>query len=397
MEFHIFKKWFILLLALLLLLIINSCKDFNNNYTSVNLVEIDSLRIIKSANEYLKIEPIPITNFYCERSKGTKNDFYSEGDYWWPDSTNLEGPYVRRDGLTNPDNFKSHRKAMRDMSIQIAALTAAYKITLDKKYANHASKHLRAWFINADTRMNPNMSYAQAIKGICEGRGVGLIDGIHLVEPARAVTVLESMNGIDLGEAKIIKDWYAEFLVWMTTHEYGIDERDRKNNHGSCWVMQAAEYARLTNNTELTNYCINRYKTVLLPNQMAVDGGFPMELKRTKPYGYSLFNIDILSTVCEILSTSKENLWEFQLSEGQGMKRGMEFIFPFIKDKSKWPFDKDVMYWDQWPVRHPSLLFAAEAFKNQNYLSLWYELQPEPTTEEGLRNFPIRQPVLWMD
>lgn len=383
-------------LTMLISLVTSNAQNLEK-YSGIDIVKIDSARIIKSANAYLKQELIPLTNYVCKRSLGTKNDFYSEGDYWWPDSTNPSGPYVRRDGLTNPENFVSHRIAMRNMSIQVAALTAAYKITKEKKYAEQAIKHLRTWFINPETRMNPNMNFAQAIKGICAGRGVGLIDGIHLVEPARCVTILEQTNGIDSKDAKIIKNWFTEFLSWMNTREYGIDERDRKNNHGSCWVMQAAEYAKLTDNNEMIEFAIKRFKTILLPNQLAIDGSLPLELERTKPYGYSLFNIDILATVCQILSSSEDNLWVYKLKDGQNMSTAIEFIYPYIKDKSKWPFKKDVMYWDQWPLRQPSLLFAGIAFQKQNYLNLWSSLAPEPNTEEGFRNFPIRQPILWIE
>src|SRR5690349_8075093 len=60
----------------------------------------------------LQQQPVTITSKQSERSAGGKHDFYSEGDYWWPDSSNLSGPYVQRDGLTNPQNFTAHRLAM---------------------------------------------------------------------------------------------------------------------------------------------------------------------------------------------------------------------------------------------------------------------------------------------
>ena len=369
----------------------------NQPITYQEIVAIDSAFIIEKADQYLNEEPVPITTHYCERSMGGRNDFYSEGDYWWPDSANPAGPYVRRDGMTNPENFTDHRKSMRRMSIHVATLTAAFKITGEKKYAQRALAHLRAWFIDSATKMSPHMEYAQAIKGIVPGRGVGLIDGIHLVEPARAVSVLKKYAGISDEDYNSINVWFQDFLAWMTTHEYGIDERDRENNHGTCWVMQAAEFARLTNNEEILKYCRNRYKNVLLPNQMAEDGSFPMELDRTKPYGYSLFNIDAMAMVCQILSIPSDNLWQFTLTDGRGMQRGMEYIFPYIADKSKWPLPPDVMYWEQWPVRQPSLLFAGLAYGQKGYISVWEKLAPWPETEEGLRNFPIRQPVLWLE
>jgi hypothetical protein len=107
----------------------------------------------------------------------------------------------------------------------------------------------------------------------------------------------------------------------MTTHQYGIDEREARNNHGTCWVMQVAEYARYAGRDDLLTYCRDRYRTVLVPNQIAADGSFPEELRRTKPYGYCLFNLDAMAMVCEILSTSHENLWTFQLPDGRGIRK----------------------------------------------------------------------------
>jgi len=389
---------------LILQLVYTGCESKSNDGFGVDVLQLevdvagtDSLAIIEKADAYLSEKPITVTDATCERSRGGKNDFYSEGDYWWQNPENPDGPYYNRDGMTNPDNFTAHRKAMRRMSIQVSTLAAAYKVTGESKYATPAADHLRAWFVNQETRMNPHMRFAQAIMGVVSGRGVGLIDGIHLVEPARAVTILEESDALSSSEISEIKAWFAEFLNWMNTHDYGIDERERKNNHGTCWVMQAAEFARLTENEEMMAYCRDRYKTVILPNQMSEDGSFHRELRRTKPYGYSLFNIDAMAMVCHILSTPEDNLWKFTLSDGRGMEKGMAYVAPYIADKSSWPLPPDVMYWDQWPVRHPSLLFAGAAYKNMDYINLWKSLPRWPETEEGLRNFPIRQPVLWIN
>ncbi|MFC2085505.1 alginate lyase family protein [Bacteroidota bacterium] len=392
------------LISIILLVIASNCDNIDREKTNIHwsdvsrfITGVDSLRVIQEADEYLKISPVAIKESSCERSLGTIHDFYSEGDYWWPDTSLPEGPYIRKDGMSNPDNFKDHRIAMRNMSIWVASLTAAFIITGKKDYAEHAVKHLKTWFVDKETKMNPNMNYAQAIKGICPGRGVGLIDGIHLVEPARAVSILKDYGGISEADFRTIQKWYSEFLEWMTTHEYGIDERERKNNHGSAWVMQAAEYSRFTENEKIMQYCRDRFKNVLLPNQMGKDGDFPLELERTKPYGYSLFNIDILATVCHILSIPDDNLWTYNLKDGRGMSLGMRYIYPYIIDKSIWPLEPDVMYWDEWPVRHPALLFSGIEYKNNEYLELWKSLDPLPLSQEGLRNFPIRQPILWVN
>jgi hypothetical protein len=182
----------------------------------------------------------------------------------------------------------------------------------------------------------------------------------------------------------------------MTTSKNGTDERDAKNNHTTCWVMQVAAFAHLIGDQKLMDYCRERFKTVIVPNQIAPNGSFPEELRRTKPYGYELFNLEAMATVCQILSTPQDNLFTFQTADGRGFRKAVEYMFPFIADKKSWPLKPDVMYYDQWPMRQNSLLFAGIAFKRQDYLDLWKKLPADSTVEEVIRNFFIRQPVLWV-
>ena len=161
--------------------------------------------------------------------------------------------------------------------------------------------------------------------------------------------------------------------------------------------MQAAEFARYVGDEKITTECRERYKKTLLPNQMAPDGSFPRELRRTKPYGYSLFNLDVMTYVVQILSVPEDNLWAFELPDGRSIKKGMEFLYPFILDKGKWPHKPDVMYWDEWPIRHASLLFAGLALEKPEYVALWKKLPAELKVDEVIRNVPVRQPLLWVN
>ena len=363
----------------------------------IDINEFERQRVLSQADRYLEEEPVTVTAFRASRSTGGIHDFYSEGDYWWPDPENPDGPYVRRDGMTNPDNFTRHREMMRRVSIQVPAMVAAYVITGDQKYSQAAINHLKAWFIAPATRMNPNLLYAQAIKGRVTGRGIGIIDTIHLVEIARSVQILGKYNAIDTHDLAAIQDWFREYLAWMTTHEFGISERDNGNNHSTCWAMQVAAYADLVNDEEQKSYVRDFYKTVLVPDQMDENGGFPKELERTKPYNYALFNLDAMTMVCQILSSSQDNLWLFSTPDGRNIKMAVDFMFPFIKDKTAWPYPPDVMYFDLWPVRQPALLFAGLVYNEARYIDVWKRLDPDPENDEVIRNFPIRQPILWLN
>jgi hypothetical protein len=134
-----------------------------------------------------------------------------------------------------------------------------------------------------------------------------------------------------------------------------------------------------------------------VPGQIAADGSFPEELRRTKPYGYSLFNMDAMATICQILSTSSDNLWTFAASDGRSVGTALAFLVPYVADKKTWPHPPDVMYFDQWPVRHCLLLFGGLALGRPEYLALWRKLDPDPTVDEVIRNYFIRQPLLWID
>ncbi|MGX5817838.1 alginate lyase family protein [Chitinophaga lutea] len=352
--------------------------------------------IRKKAAWALQQQPVTVTAARCERSAGGVHDFYSEGDYWWPNPASPDSPYIQKDGQTNPENFVAHRQAMVRFSRVAGALAAAYLLENDRKYLDAALAHMKAWFVNADTRMNPNLLYAQAIKGRATGRGIGIIDTIHFLEVVQALRIMEKAGAIPPRDLAAIREWFAAYMKWMTTHKYGIDEMNAANNHGTCWVMQVAAFSTFTGDRAWQDSCVRRYKEVLLPRQMAADGSFPLELRRTKPYGYALFNLDAMATVCQILSRPGEDLWQYTETTGKNIAKGIAFMYPYVKDKNSWPYAKDVMYWDEWPVAYPFLLFGAAAFNNQSYYRLWERLDHDPEVEEVLRNLPVRNPEIWM-
>ena len=186
------------------------CTAVSQPLRDFDVAAFDRNRVLKIANKYLMAQPITITASTSPRSAGGPHDFFSEGDYWWPDPQNPNGPYIQRDGFTNPDNFVEHRRYLMRLSLQVPALAAAWKLTGDERFAAHAVLHLRAWFIDPQTKMNPNLQYAQAIHGRFTGRGIGIIDTIHLVEVARAVEVLQASHALSQSDVAGIKQWFSE-------------------------------------------------------------------------------------------------------------------------------------------------------------------------------------------
>jgi len=358
---------------------------------------LDRERILRAADQALTAGPFTITRARSPHSAGGPNDFFSMADYWWPNPTNANGlPYVLRDGESYPGLFNDHRLEMRNLRDAVAALAAAHKITRDERYAQKAAALLRVFFLDEATRMNPHLAYAQAVAGRHPGRSYGIIDTLHLAEVPPAIMALQRSPAFTPELVAGLRRWFADYTEWMLTSKNGKEEAAARNNHAVAFWLQVACFARFTENQEQLTECRRQFREVFVPNQMAADGSFPLELKRTKPYAYSIFQLDNLVLLCQALATPEDDLWRFELPDGRGIRRAVAFLHPYLADKSKWPLPPDVMAWDGWPVRQPALLFAGLAFNEPEYLALWHRLPADSEDLEVRRNLACTQPLLWL-
>jgi hypothetical protein len=385
------------------------------------VASVDHDRILRLANQWLTAKPETITDFPAPNSPGGPHDFFSQADYFWPNPANPSGPWKEIDGKSNPANFQLHRKSMIRLSQAVPALTAGFLLTRRPEFARAAAAHLLAWFVTPATRMNPNLQYSQGFPGGPSGRSYGIIDTLHLVEPARATGFLKDTLGPTNFAA--VQQWFREYLDWMKTSAPGMKEREATNNHAIAWALQAAEFARLTDDNVTRDEVRTRFETIQLPRQEAANGSFPRELARTKPYGYSIFQFDCAITLGWSLGILTPTQPRGPLAQGgstspavsspssqfltpaipnqdasarAALCRAAAFLYPYLADKSKWPYPHDIQHWDAWPVRSPGLLFCGLACNHPDYIALWRRLDPDPTDPEIIRNYPIRQPLLWV-
>jgi hypothetical protein len=363
-----------------------------------DLRAIERRRVIPQAQAMLAEPTRTIAAVPAPRSPAGPHDYYSEGDYWWPDPASAGGPYIRRDGRSNPDKFDGHRDALIRFGRVVPMLAAAWDLTGEARYAAAAIRHLRAWFVEPATAMNPNLQHAQAIIGVNTGRAIGVIDTLQIVEVARAANLFARRDAPGYAAVrKGVEAWFARYLDWIVTSPFGIEERDQANNHGTCWLLQATAFAALVGRADVLAAARERMMTVIIPAQIAPDGRQPLELARTKPYAYCLFNLDVLAASAWLLSDGKGDLIGWRTPDGRSIGQAIAFMAPYIADKSKWPFAKDIEYFDGFPVRHPALLFGARALDRPDWLRVWSALNPDPAIGEVIRNFPVRQPLLWVD
>lgn len=361
------------------------------------VAEQDRGRILMAAEAELGSQPFSITFQRSPLNPGTAHEFFSMSDYYWPDPDKPDGkPYVMRDGQSNPGNFNEHRKALMAMRDAVASLAAAFSLTQDERYAQKAVELLKVFFLDVKTCMHPSMDHAQAIVGKpTPDRGTGLIDTLHLIEVPLAVLALRDSKAMTIETYEGLHQWFTDYIHWFVTSTKGKNEAKAKNNHAVAYWLQVAAFATLTEDEGLLNECRRQFKEVFVGVQLGPDGGFPLELGRTKPYAYSIFQLDNMSTLCQLLSTPSDNLWTFTTADGRCMAKAVAYLYPYLADKSSWPLKPDINAWEGWPVRQPALLLGGIAFHEEKYLQLWSTLKPDPQDFEIRRNNAITQPLLW--
>ena len=295
-----------------------------------------------AAQEALQKGPWSVTFNHAERrASDDPHDYYSEGPYWWPNPDDPDGPFIRRDGEVYPGRFNKHRGALVELSHTMIKLCAAGYLLGKSEYLDRAILLLDTWFVAPETRMNPHMQYGQAIKGICTGRGIGMIE---LGNVNRIVHATSYFSGYEKAAPTLdgFKLWLAEMLDWCLESEYGIAESLNGNNHETCWNVHVGTYATyLGGRPEVLELICNNFKTRIL-DQLADDGSMPEELARTKPLNYSVLNLNAMAAICELGRHAGQDIWHYERPDGRGMQKAVQFIAPFLENPLLWKYPDDI-------------------------------------------------------
>lgn len=360
-----------------------------------NVAEYERDRILTSAAEALKHAPQTVTSLPAPVTGLDPHLYSSEDVEWWPNEDDAAAPHEHRVGRNYPGAFTAHRDAVVRLNGIVGACVAAWRLTAERRYADHAMLHLRAWFLDGATKMEPNLGHAGCVPKQAVGTPRGVEETVVLAEVVRAATFLCAYNGVATeDEAAGLRAWFGAFATWLNESKNGFIAREMKDRLAICWTLQAAECARFARNDALLLECSHRFRDKLL-RQMNFDGQFPLELHRPDAYAASIFTSDCLAATCEVLSTPMDRLWDYTLPDGRGMRSAVAFLYPVLENRGAWKLPSDAQHFQDWPVRQPTLLFAGRAYGSPEYIALWKRLPPEPKSEELLRYFPVRQPALW--
>jgi hypothetical protein len=288
---------------------------------------------------------------------GDKHDFLSLATYFWPNpDTPNHLPYIRKDGERNPelDSIPDHQ-GFFDVALDSHALALAWYLTGDERYARRASLLLHIWFLDPATRMNPNLNFAQGIRGVNYGRGIGVIDAHYLPQVCDAVALLAGSPAWTAADTAAISAWFQSYFTWLQTSPNGVDEASQKNNHGSWYDVQAASIALFLGHDDIARNIIEAAKTKRIALQIQPDGRQPLELARTKSFGYSSFNLNALSLLAELGTAVNVDLWHYTAPGGGSLRAAADYLLPFTTGSKKWT-EQNINGMDTSEVRLPFLL-----------------------------------------
>lgn len=297
---------------------------------------------------------------------GNMHEYMSMARYYWPDPTKPDGkPYIKKDGQKNPANdLISDDKNFDDLVDAVHDLSWAYYFTGEEKYAAKSAGLLRFWFIDTATFMMPNLNHSQIRSGIDTGVSTGIIDTHNLPQVLDAIVLLRPSKSWTKADEAGMKNWFTQYLQWLTTSTNGKKESQAKNNHGTFYDAQAIAIALFCSEKDLAHKIIqNDYNR--LAWQIEPDGKQPLELERTLALGYSTFNLDAWTRLATTAETEGVDLWHYETKDGRSIRKAVDYLIPYAVENKKWDYQQIGAYKTQDFYR--LLLVAADKFNDNTY------------------------------
>jgi hypothetical protein len=326
----------------------------------------------RKADEIIAQPIEKITERSFESPSKNKGDYISKSPYWY---VGENGVLVRKDGHINPesvvdtDNEKLLSVRNNLLQVTLAAVEAS-SAGLEKTglYVAYIENVLNAWLIDEDTRMAPNLEYAQMRPGEQTGTFYGIIEGDSLMRFIDVTTALEKRNLLSAETGEGVREWFSQYRDWLTVSEKGKQEKAWSNNHATFYALQIAKISEFLGDEGTLTTTLEEVKG-LIARQVEEDGSMPEELKRHKGgmgYDYQLFNLYALSRLADIGERHGVELWHHKSEKGSGIEEAFNY---FVKNQlvgaGDTPFKKD-----KTGELYLTFRAAAKAYGNDEYYKL---------------------------
>lgn len=366
------------------------CSLCFNAFTALASTPADTAReaIIAAGDKALTVAPVSIMDKEQVPPSGDKHDYLSIAIYYWPNPDTPDGlPWVNHDGERYPavdDIPDAGHKNTMERTVRDCAL--AYRLTGDERYAEHAAAQLKAWFLDPATRMNPNLAYAQGVPGMCDGRPWGIIDTAHLGEICDYAEMLTPSHHWNAADHEGLKCWFQDYLDWLRESPNGITEGLTLNNHAVWYDAQVVHYALFVGETDYAREVCEAAQQRLIAKQIAPDGRQPQELRRTKSWSYSIYNLEAFFQLAQLAECVGVDLWHYETADGRGLRGALEYLIPYAQNHESWP-DEQITEFNPAGLA-PLLAIAADAYGDARYAQLAVELGGERYSVEARALIP---------
>jgi hypothetical protein len=296
--------------------------------------------VVALGDAALTVGPFSVMNKSTTPPSGDKHDYMGMARYFWPDPANPNGSYISKDGQSNPDvdSNKYDYNSMFTMSGAVNMLGLTYFLTRNEKYAQKAHDLLKVWYIDAATKMNPNLNYAQSIpQSSTTGRKEGIIDTLQMAYMIDGLEMLRDSPSFTASDFTAIAAWFTSFVTWLRTSTFGRGEESSANNHGTWYDVQTMRYAIFLGNNALAMQLAESAKTRRIGSQINPDGSLPQELARTNSLFYSEYDMTALFGVAQLASDVGVDLFGYQTADGRSLRKALDYLAPYADPNKVWP------------------------------------------------------------
>lgn len=276
-------------------------------------------------------------------ASGDKHDYLSLAPYWWPDPEKADGlPWIRRDGEVNPEtkNDSVDDKSKDRAFANIGLLARAAYFSGERKYADRTVEQLRVWFLDPETKMNPNLNYAQGIPGLNDGRCFGIIEFTGVQDIITSLELLAAENLLPDTIESGMQQWLTAMTNWLLTSPLGIEEGSRTNNHANWYDVQVVTLLRYLGRDDEARQMLEAAKTQRIAAQIAPDGSQPEELARTRSLGYSRMNLEAMTRLAWHGRQLGVDLWGFTTPDGRSLRKAYDYLYPYTFEDKAWPYEQ---------------------------------------------------------
>jgi len=270
-----------------------------------------------------------------------KHDYVSYARYYWPDQSKPGGlPYVLHDGDENLAQIAlGDYERLQTFFNTVETLANAWSAKRDAAAARRAVEWLRAWFISPATRMNPNLEHAQIRLGSDNNRGTpaGIIDTRDFGRVIDSIKALDNSPALNAADKGAIRSWFDIYLDWLLVSKIGAAERAARDSHVTWFVAQALPIATYLGRENLAQSLAEEIKKHM-SRQIARDGSQPEELRNVNSLSSSVFNLEGYARVAKAAAPLGVDLWNYVTAGRSSLSRAIDFLTPYNRDPSKWPF-----------------------------------------------------------